>query len=1056
MDTSNFFDTLFSDAPADAWLTIWSRQSKLTHYYPATPQGYAEAAQDALILDNQAKDVYFGVALRKDRLSSDRRGSLKDIAGIPGFWADVDCHGGTHAAQELPTKEEALALIRQLPCPPSIIVDSGGGLHAYWLLGHVWVLPDGTTEGQIDFFRHEGATRVNRFQTALRALFTERGWKLDSTADLARVLRVPDTHNWKDPAHPLSVEVMPSEFKRYALQELDQWVESVLPPACNRSDGQTAPKPETMTDINSDGIVEAVLEFWTKDDRHTLAMALAGFLGKRGVPEETATEIVGKLSAIKKDDESKDRLRAVKDTYRKLAAGERVAGLSRMPEALALKLNELLPPPDPVSAILGDLGEPPEWPRLFEIPFLIRLASMKNANFQRLMAQIRAKGGSKVISIRDLKSAVNQQRANDFVGGAQAKSEVIGMVGTHWPGAPQETHGMRVPRGFVLNSTVVQEVVTKRGETYAVDITTSPLIVSSLAIDVNSGKESLELAFLRCRSVVRRIIPRDICFSSKKILDYAADGLPIVPGEERGLTKYLGRFEAENRDFLEGGLLASTTNRCGWHVRNGEAYFALPSGTISASGNDAIKLSAQGETGIQLTIDIGVRGSIEAEATTMERSLTMWPRLAWVVGHAAATPLLRPLAGAGALDVNGYVYETVSDQTGRTKSGGLRLAYAPWGSPRAVRLLWGTTLGVLRYIEARSDLPVPMQEAQADDTQHGMGKNAISIAQVIHSIADGGTKLQGAKEGGTKAAPVLYATLLLANNDTCLPDKARQGERVRVLSTPPLVDYDPAIVGDIEAMEEGVAANHGNGGRKLLEYLIAQSQGKWNQLEVMSAELYQQAYDKVVGRIPTDINSEVAAILRRQGKLVATGLVGLILLLRHGYGLSESVIRTAVNGYMVVWTNMIQVVSGDMVPDWQIYLGHVASLIRQNLPRVAGFEIHRETKEGTVTVASMQGYIGATTEINGVQYIGIDPSWLGQELDRRYRRPLRILVKAWLREGIIAPGDKDHPSTRKVQYTDVGTDKCIRPWMVCFKAAALQLDEAVNSDQDADSDDCPF
>src|SRR5262249_6203285 len=117
--------------------------------------------------------------------------------------------GPGHTETDLPRSiEEAQAFLSAaMPLPPSLTVFTGGGLHAYWLFKETWRLEAG---GE----RREAQLRLRHFQGRRRARARERGWKLESTADLARVLRLPGTWNRKtnkqtgEPLDPVLVRVL--------------------------------------------------------------------------------------------------------------------------------------------------------------------------------------------------------------------------------------------------------------------------------------------------------------------------------------------------------------------------------------------------------------------------------------------------------------------------------------------------------------------------------------------------------------------------------------------------------------------------------------------------------------------------------------------------------------------------------------------------------------------------------------------------------------------------------------------------------------------------------
>src|SRR5690606_4012326 len=127
------------------------------------------------------------------------RGENEDVLAIPGLWIDVDIASGAHKERALPdTLDEAVDLVRSFQKEPSILVHSGHGLHAYWLFNEPMYIE--TPEDQA-----KAETLLSRFQATIRGAAAKRGWKLDNTSDLARVLRVPGTMNYKTEPRPVEI-----------------------------------------------------------------------------------------------------------------------------------------------------------------------------------------------------------------------------------------------------------------------------------------------------------------------------------------------------------------------------------------------------------------------------------------------------------------------------------------------------------------------------------------------------------------------------------------------------------------------------------------------------------------------------------------------------------------------------------------------------------------------------------------------------------------------------------------------------------------------------------
>lgn len=102
---------------------------------------------------------------------------------------------------------EGLRLLQALPKPPTLIVNSGNGLHAYWLLDKLYT--------DID------ALKARNKQLALDINRIDDNGGADSCYDLARVLRVPETYNVKQQNTPLECCIV--EYIPDRVYQLDQF-----------------------------------------------------------------------------------------------------------------------------------------------------------------------------------------------------------------------------------------------------------------------------------------------------------------------------------------------------------------------------------------------------------------------------------------------------------------------------------------------------------------------------------------------------------------------------------------------------------------------------------------------------------------------------------------------------------------------------------------------------------------------------------------------------------------------------------------------------------------
>ncbi|MGO9157748.1 DNA primase family protein [Mycobacterium sp.] len=131
-------------------------------------------------------DVYFGVNPTKGPARrNSRRGGDKDVTRLAALIADLDVKDGS-----CPNLDVARAIIDDLSSMlgtrPSAVTHSGGGTHPYWPIA------DGLAGDDVDL-----AVLLRRWGRLVKVVAENHGVKADSVFDLARVLRVPNTHNCK-------------------------------------------------------------------------------------------------------------------------------------------------------------------------------------------------------------------------------------------------------------------------------------------------------------------------------------------------------------------------------------------------------------------------------------------------------------------------------------------------------------------------------------------------------------------------------------------------------------------------------------------------------------------------------------------------------------------------------------------------------------------------------------------------------------------------------------------------------------------------------------------
>jgi len=192
---------------APGFLVLFTLPDSRAYLFPGDRLG--EAARTAARLARRV-DVYAGVGLQRTAPEGTSRGDAAGVGALPGFWLDLDLRTPYRDRTDLPpTVEEATAFLDALPLRPSGIVHSGGGLYPWWCFQELWILDS-------EAIREEAAQLSREWQRYVLELARKRhGWKLDGTPDLARILRVPGTLNWKR-SQPAPVRILRGGGPRYS------------------------------------------------------------------------------------------------------------------------------------------------------------------------------------------------------------------------------------------------------------------------------------------------------------------------------------------------------------------------------------------------------------------------------------------------------------------------------------------------------------------------------------------------------------------------------------------------------------------------------------------------------------------------------------------------------------------------------------------------------------------------------------------------------------------------------------------------------------------------
>lgn len=181
MNPDAFLRALWTDTPPGR-IQLWRLRDKRT-IYPASL-----TAADAVAAGQT--DIYTCVALTSEGRAQNHVGrpAAGDALALAGMWLDIDI-AGEGKTGGVPDITAALGVAR-LHAEPTVLIHTGHGIHAWHVFEQPWAF---TSEDD----QAAGARMAAQWQQLHRQEIAGRGWTLDATHDLARLMRLPGTFNGK-------------------------------------------------------------------------------------------------------------------------------------------------------------------------------------------------------------------------------------------------------------------------------------------------------------------------------------------------------------------------------------------------------------------------------------------------------------------------------------------------------------------------------------------------------------------------------------------------------------------------------------------------------------------------------------------------------------------------------------------------------------------------------------------------------------------------------------------------------------------------------------------
>jgi hypothetical protein len=232
-----FLRALFGAKPEDLYILLWTKEGKLSAWFK-------DCAAAAAYAKKHNSNIYAGVGLSPAAYGPKLRCKAADIAAMVALPADIDLLGDAHKSKALPGSEDHARKIIPPQFPASMVIHSGHGLQAWWILDKPWIFAS-------DDDRRKAQELAVHWDRYLKHRASRLGFTTDSVFDLSRIMRVPGTINAKDGCEPVPARIQSCTEIRYTIPQILAFLDQVMPvaPALAAAPEPTAPvlvKPGKM------------------------------------------------------------------------------------------------------------------------------------------------------------------------------------------------------------------------------------------------------------------------------------------------------------------------------------------------------------------------------------------------------------------------------------------------------------------------------------------------------------------------------------------------------------------------------------------------------------------------------------------------------------------------------------------------------------------------------------------------------------------------------------------------------------------------------------------
>ena len=819
--TKDFLQLLFGKC-TEGCITITTLPGSRNEHIPVQE---LDRAAEQIMKYGMSANTYYGLALRCAGLPETVRGSVDEVQTVVCMYADIDVRGPEHVKENLPeTREEAVGFVNGLAMKPSILVNSGNGIHALWLLDEPFVIHN---EEERQYIRDVSAGfGIYVIQEGIK-----KGWKLDNVQDIPRMLRAPGSLNFKsDP--PKKCEVLTAEDIRYSVKDFEKFKPTIEKSVIQVDHSIVGPAERMQGQCKFiDHCIEDAKTL-SEPEWHTFLSIVA--VTENG--EEKAHEWSEPYPGYSYEQTQSYYERAAKMnrpcSCRYIHDG---LGFECPKGGCGVKAPIVFAYYSKEEQIEKLLEKELTLDDIFDKKTLL-LANYASVKLPVLYTEMRmafkkVKGVNLNYFDKKMKNAVAETKAE-----TSAEADFAGLDTT--PDLEDiDTGELVVPGGWQVDMSGVKKEEFKEGIPYLKLAFSAPVLVTRQLTNIDNGEMKLELMF-RCNARWKKIIvPRGDVMDKGKLVKYANQGLPVTSETSKECVNYLEAFERKNRKTIP---LHRSIERMGW-IGNKEffPYHMESEAVYDGASEESHRILAA-------IVPCGNKEKwleMAAQLRTMQAARVM-------LAASFASVLLQPL------QQRPFIFHLwANSRSGKTAA--LKAAVSIYGNPNVLlRSYNSTAVGIERTAATVRNIPLALDELQS------LSMKAEYLSRMTYMLGNGIGKMRGDRVGGTQRMQTWCNTILSTGEQPITVESSMDGENTRVMElyASPIGDTDFA-----RKVHQTVEENYGFAGQEFVNYLfrefdmgkgvekLRKEYGKFRE-EFISA--YEMLYEKC-----TSIYLEFVAVL---------------------------------------------------------------------------------------------------------------------------------------------------------------------------------------------------